>query len=196
MTTIEERSKRFTPKVNTSFCMARVWNGGLGGQCPLMPVSNSFGLCKTHAHRDAAEGLSHGRVDGPIPLEKLEEFEERWEKRGSNGSFVQGSPHGIPPASPQSKARSPSRTPRRIRTPPPEVTPKRKLSKRATPDAPTPSTPSIRKTPLKEGAGSCLARVWASGRGGQKLGRSLKRKAFQKRQKVILPFLFYSVETL
>lgn len=22
--------------------------------------------------------------------EKLEEFEERWEKRGSNGSFVQG----------------------------------------------------------------------------------------------------------
>lgn len=50
-------------------CTLKVWNGGLGGQCPLMPVSNSFGLCKTHAHRDAAEGLSHGRVDGPIPLD-------------------------------------------------------------------------------------------------------------------------------
>ena len=46
----------------------KVWNGGQGGQCPMMPTVQGFGLCKTHADRHAAEGLAHGRVDGPIPL--------------------------------------------------------------------------------------------------------------------------------
>ncbi len=45
----------------------KVWNGGQGGQCPMMPTVQGFGLCKTHAERHAAEGLAHGRVDGPIP---------------------------------------------------------------------------------------------------------------------------------
>ena len=48
---------------------AQVWNGGQGGQCPMMPSASGFGLCKTHAERHAAEGLAHGRVDGTIPLD-------------------------------------------------------------------------------------------------------------------------------
>ena len=47
----------------------QVWNGGQGGQCPMMPSASGFGLCKTHAERHAAEGLAHGRVDGTIPLD-------------------------------------------------------------------------------------------------------------------------------
>ena len=46
-----------------------MWNGGQGGQCPMMPAASGFGLCKTHSERHAAEGLAHGRVDGTIPLD-------------------------------------------------------------------------------------------------------------------------------
>ena len=91
MEPIDERSKCFTPVVNAAFCMARVrpprmieglalvwrlcvqvWNGGLGGQCPMMPLPQEC-LCKTHASRAKEEGLSHGRVDGPIPLDSWQQ---------------------------------------------------------------------------------------------------------------------------
>jgi hypothetical protein len=51
-------------------CKARVWNGGRGGQCQNRP-SNAGDLCAGHAR--FAE-LPHGRIDGPIPERKLEDF--------------------------------------------------------------------------------------------------------------------------
>ncbi|CAJ1412704.1 unnamed protein product [Effrenium voratum] len=150
---IDERSKRFTPAVSSSFCMARVWKGGLGGQCPMLP--SSLGLCKVHAEREAAEGLPHGRVDGPIPAEKLREFEKQAEKSGS--------PLRSPPRSPSPKARE-RRSPQA-----PQRTPQR------TPRTPAAASPrSGSRTPVR-GDGSrgdgdpsrCLARVWAEGKGGQ-----------------------------
>eukprot|EP00435_Cladocopium_sp_Y103_P040597 s254_g11.t1 len=163
MASIQERSARFTPKVNAGFCMARVWNGGQGGQCPMMPSASGFGLCKTHADRHAAEGLAHGRVDGTIPLEKLEEFEKRAEKNAMS-----------PPTSPGSPpARSPSRTPRKAppQTPPPRASRASPAPSGAPSAAPSPSSPAPSKrgpnAPLPEGIPRCEARVWAQGRGAQ-----------------------------
>mmetsp|Transcript_146148 Transcript_146148/g.207164 ORF Transcript_146148/g.207164 Transcript_146148/m.207164 type:complete len:241 (-) Transcript_146148:89-811(-) len=161
MMSIEERSLRFTPKVSPCFCMARVWNGGQGGQCPMMPTVQGFGLCKTHADRHAAEGLAHGRVDGPIPLEKLEEFEHR---AGQNSSEApSASPSPLRPVE-----RSPSRTPRRVSAKTPPSTPEKMPP--TTPAKTPPATPKkIRGpiVPLKEGVQRCHARIWAQGRGGQ-----------------------------
>lgn len=74
----------FTPEViDPTCCLARTWNGALGGQCcaaPLRPANAAdlgSGLCKSHFRqwKKSGHGLTHGRVDGPIPAEKLVEFE-------------------------------------------------------------------------------------------------------------------------
>ena len=68
----EDDASLFTPQqvLNTVRCEARVWGGGLGGQCTNRK-SLSSRFCKLHG-RDG--GPSHGCVDGPIPPAKLKAF--------------------------------------------------------------------------------------------------------------------------
>ena len=69
-----ERWRQFTPEtVDASKCMARVWNGGRGGQCRSKCVADSD-FCRSHGKQSDAGSLSHGRVDGDIPEPKYEEF--------------------------------------------------------------------------------------------------------------------------
>ena len=61
----------FTPAdaiLDGTKCLARLWAGGVGGQCKKRPVPDSD-LCKAHRAHQA-----HGKVDGPVPLAKLREF--------------------------------------------------------------------------------------------------------------------------
>jgi hypothetical protein len=61
--------KRFTPSmINQEFCMSRTWCDGKGGQCQKKRCAHSD-FCKLHSTKQ-----SHGRVDGPIPKDKLIEF--------------------------------------------------------------------------------------------------------------------------
>jgi len=63
--------RRFTPSsVNTSLCMARVWASGAGGQC--RHAQTTGGFCKVHNKDETWR--KHGRVDGEIPAQKLQEF--------------------------------------------------------------------------------------------------------------------------
>jgi len=64
--------KHFTPAdVNTTKCLARVWAGGAGGQCRTGRKEGSD-FCPSHAKSNSWK--AHGRVDGPIPVKKLQEF--------------------------------------------------------------------------------------------------------------------------
>ena len=59
---------RFTPSViDPALCLARTFNSGAGGQCRRKPRPGEVtcGVCKTPVH---------GRVDGPIPENKLAIF--------------------------------------------------------------------------------------------------------------------------
>ncbi|CAK8996465.1 Bacitracin synthase 1 (BA1) [Includes: ATP-dependent cysteine adenylase (CysA) (Cysteine activase) [Durusdinium trenchii] len=68
-------SMAFTPqKIDLGLCMARIWNGGQGGQCSLQKLGGDF--CKRHQEKWTV----HGRVDGPIPEKKLKEFEKSQKK--------------------------------------------------------------------------------------------------------------------
>eukprot|EP00931_Biecheleriopsis_adriatica_P056434 TRINITY_DN33432_c0_g1_i2.p1 TRINITY_DN33432_c0_g1~~TRINITY_DN33432_c0_g1_i2.p1 ORF type:complete len:927 (+),score=175.40 TRINITY_DN33432_c0_g1_i2:60-2840(+) len=61
----------FTPaKIYIGRCFARVWGSGRGGQCP-KPRRPSSDFCGTHGGQ---KPLPHGRVDGPVPAAKLQEF--------------------------------------------------------------------------------------------------------------------------
>eukprot|EP00931_Biecheleriopsis_adriatica_P070188 TRINITY_DN43975_c0_g1_i1.p1 TRINITY_DN43975_c0_g1~~TRINITY_DN43975_c0_g1_i1.p1 ORF type:complete len:335 (-),score=78.11 TRINITY_DN43975_c0_g1_i1:97-1101(-) len=100
---IEERSKAFTPVVSRQLCMARVWAGGIGGQCPLFPVVH--GLCKKHFTAQSSGTLSHGRVDGPVPEAKLAEFEAAAQRLGATSSRSSAS-GGSAPSSSASGSRS------------------------------------------------------------------------------------------
>merc|ERR1711971_1407668 len=63
--------KTFTPEsINHESCMARIWNGGKGGQCTKTKRVEGYDYCVTHKEKYVV----HGRVDGPIPLKKLKEF--------------------------------------------------------------------------------------------------------------------------
>mmetsp|Transcript_43000 Transcript_43000/g.98806 ORF Transcript_43000/g.98806 Transcript_43000/m.98806 type:complete len:293 (-) Transcript_43000:79-957(-) len=65
--------RKFTPDVvDNALCMARTWNGGVGGQCTRTPLSGSE-FCSMHGANDKWQ--VHGRLDGPIPDKKLREFE-------------------------------------------------------------------------------------------------------------------------
>ncbi|CAK9066875.1 TFIIS N-terminal domain-containing protein [Durusdinium trenchii] len=57
------------------FCMSRVWNEGLGAQCSF-PRRPGIDLCQMHNQQLKSQGyLTHGRVDGPIPPKKQNEFD-------------------------------------------------------------------------------------------------------------------------
>jgi hypothetical protein len=69
----------FTPRViDTKRCMARTWGGGLGAQCStrLRADTGKNDLCHLHARH-----IAHGRVDGPVPPVKLEEFRRAARRR-------------------------------------------------------------------------------------------------------------------
>lgn len=55
-------------QVCRELCMARVWGDGWGNQCTRRPAGGE--LCGFHQGR----ALVHGRVDGPVPEEKLMEM--------------------------------------------------------------------------------------------------------------------------
>lgn len=60
----------------------------MGAQCQRQPVSGGSGLCIQHCQQARSKsGLTHGRVDGPIPAAKLAEF-ERGAAAGSPGAPV------------------------------------------------------------------------------------------------------------
>eukprot|EP00931_Biecheleriopsis_adriatica_P062143 TRINITY_DN37419_c0_g1_i1.p1 TRINITY_DN37419_c0_g1~~TRINITY_DN37419_c0_g1_i1.p1 ORF type:complete len:239 (+),score=24.05 TRINITY_DN37419_c0_g1_i1:160-876(+) len=68
----------FTPwDINRQCCMARTWNQGRGGQCPMPRREGDF--CKIHASN--GKWRVHGRVDGSVPESKLEEFRKHTRKR-------------------------------------------------------------------------------------------------------------------
>ena len=74
---VVERWRQFTPgPILVGRCMARIWNGGAGGQCK----SRCFGdsdFCRTHGKQNDSGRLVHGRVDGDIPEPKYREFVNR-----------------------------------------------------------------------------------------------------------------------
>lgn len=101
---MDETSKRFTPlTLSPKLCMARVWAGGFGGQCPRLP--DKHGLCKIHAKAP----LSHGRVDGPVPAEKLQEFLQAESRRKAEDGAALPNATTTKPATvpvPKTKAKS------------------------------------------------------------------------------------------
>ena len=74
--------ERFTPQeINPSWCLARTWNDGRGGQCSRSRVTDSE-LCKACSNRAT---LVHGLVTGEIPEGKLKEFMRASERREGRG---------------------------------------------------------------------------------------------------------------
>ena len=62
----------FTPKhVDPAKCQARIWAGGIGGQCSHTPEDGRQ-FCR---HHSKDKWKVHGVVTGPIPEEKLSEFQ-------------------------------------------------------------------------------------------------------------------------
>eukprot|EP00929_Paragymnodinium_shiwhaense_P047384 TRINITY_DN24035_c0_g1_i1.p1 TRINITY_DN24035_c0_g1~~TRINITY_DN24035_c0_g1_i1.p1 ORF type:complete len:1703 (+),score=462.12 TRINITY_DN24035_c0_g1_i1:117-5225(+) len=78
----EESSwQRFTPAaVDYSLCLARTWANGQGGQCKRGQIQGQS-FCTMHAKK-----LTLGRVDGPIPQERLADFEKASSKKGGGRS--------------------------------------------------------------------------------------------------------------
>ena len=71
---VPERWRQFSPgPIDMSKCKARVWNGGLGGQCKSQCVGGSD-FCTTHGKQNESGRLTHGRIDGDIPERKFQEF--------------------------------------------------------------------------------------------------------------------------
>ena len=74
---VVERWRQFTPgPILVGRCMARIWNGGAGGQCKSKCVGDSD-FCRTHGKQNDSGRLVHGRVDGDIPEPKYQEFVNR-----------------------------------------------------------------------------------------------------------------------
>eukprot|EP00929_Paragymnodinium_shiwhaense_P093947 TRINITY_DN5428_c0_g1_i3.p1 TRINITY_DN5428_c0_g1~~TRINITY_DN5428_c0_g1_i3.p1 ORF type:complete len:505 (-),score=164.41 TRINITY_DN5428_c0_g1_i3:158-1573(-) len=66
--------------LNPLFCCSRAWGGGWGGQCTV-PRTAGSDYCKAHVKQIEKQGfLTHGRIDGPIPPKKREEF-ELWQRK-------------------------------------------------------------------------------------------------------------------
>ena len=77
---VVERWRQFTPgPIVVGRCMARIWNGGAGGQCKSRCVGDSE-FCRTHGKQSDSGRLVHGRVDGDIPEPKYQEFVNRVKK--------------------------------------------------------------------------------------------------------------------
>ena len=80
-----EEWRAFTPAVDAAGCMARIWAGGRGGQCANRRAPQQE-FCRQHRGEQV-----HGRVDGPIPLEKLMKFRAQAQRR-------RGGEGGVPAA--------------------------------------------------------------------------------------------------
>ena len=63
--------------IDNGLCRARVWSGGLGGQCTRKPKVDEF--CAQHAR---PESRKHGRVDEAIPAAVQREFDAHQKKKG------------------------------------------------------------------------------------------------------------------
>ena len=81
---VAEAWRNFTPEVHPSKCLARTWADGRGGQCTRPPVRGTE-YCKGH---ELESRRSHGRVDGPIPLEKLLRFRAASQRSGRDAVQV------------------------------------------------------------------------------------------------------------
>eukprot|EP00747_Dinoflagellata_sp_TGD_P081073 gnl/TRDRNA2_/TRDRNA2_161155_c0_seq1.p1 gnl/TRDRNA2_/TRDRNA2_161155_c0~~gnl/TRDRNA2_/TRDRNA2_161155_c0_seq1.p1 ORF type:complete len:769 (-),score=59.27 gnl/TRDRNA2_/TRDRNA2_161155_c0_seq1:52-2316(-) len=57
-----------------SSCMARVWGGGQGAQCSRARLQGAD-FCQQHSREhESGAGIPHGRIDGPVPEEKILDF--------------------------------------------------------------------------------------------------------------------------
>ena len=75
----------YTPEpVNVGRCMARTWADGRGGQCTRAPTA-STDLCRMHVKQMGCAAWL-GKVDGPIPDVKLEEFRRKGTPRVLSGA--------------------------------------------------------------------------------------------------------------
>ena len=85
--------RSFTPAVvNADLCLGRTWNGGAGGQCASRPLGPR---AKDGEQRDLCrrcQNNAHGRVDGPVPKQKLLEFKACAEKRSAKVNAAGGVP--------------------------------------------------------------------------------------------------------
>jgi len=121
----------------------------------LVPVGK--GLCQCHMDKEASVGLSYGRVDGPVPIDKLLEF-ERAAAESSSGA-VAGT-ELVPPTAVDTKAVKAARG--RSRSTLAKAKAKQKGAKTKEKEN---CEPADRSTTRK--GWRCRARVWASGLGGQ-----------------------------
>ena len=94
----EAEWRRFTPSsIDSRLCLGRTWNNASDGQCPKSKPSGED-LCVTCSKR-----LPHGRVDGPIPANKLKEFERSASRRTDSGQGKSRKARAMPKAHSTSK---------------------------------------------------------------------------------------------
>ncbi|CAK9088971.1 unnamed protein product [Durusdinium trenchii] len=82
----QEPWRDFTPKsIDSTKCLARIWNDGFGGQCDAdRPKDNK--LCWRHQRLAVSkQGLIYGLADGPIPEHRLRQFQAAVVKGTSGG---------------------------------------------------------------------------------------------------------------
>lgn len=82
--------KSFTPSsVDALKCMARTWSQGRGGQCTRdRRAGDLFCTC----HGTGEKWTVHGRVDGPIPEAKLQEFQRTRLRRAASEALADAAP--------------------------------------------------------------------------------------------------------
>jgi hypothetical protein len=146
-------------------CVSRVWGGGRGGQCKLRPTAGSE-FCSTHLAQCRASSsgweTAHGRVDGPVPPQKIACFEWAEFQRISAIRAAQ-----------RMRALSPRLEAPGIGSPPPSQPSQSVPALRISPAGASQSSPSlgIESAPgppsLSSHNGTCIARVCSEGRGGQ-----------------------------
>eukprot|EP00929_Paragymnodinium_shiwhaense_P000334 TRINITY_DN100582_c0_g1_i1.p1 TRINITY_DN100582_c0_g1~~TRINITY_DN100582_c0_g1_i1.p1 ORF type:complete len:311 (+),score=78.33 TRINITY_DN100582_c0_g1_i1:134-1066(+) len=106
----DEEWRKFTPLVvDKTKCLARTWNGGTGGQCGKNATEGDF--CGAHGGQ-AQKWKVHGRVDGSIPENKLNEFKRaaaRLSGAGTAGKSVSSS--AAAPKKAAAKAKAPQAAP-------------------------------------------------------------------------------------
>jgi len=117
----EETHHTFAAVPSDDRCMARVWNRGQGGQCSRRRTEDSE-LCGQHDLEAQQRGLTHGRIDGEIPKEKLLEFTVASVRmlQGDEDAACRSQP---PPAQSRSKPAARSRSELRRRSDVPEIDP-------------------------------------------------------------------------
>jgi len=122
--------KRFSPShVDATKCMGRVWAGGQGGQCGRSRQESEL-FCPFHLKNDGWR--KHGRLDGPIPESKLQEFLKESRKTPTSTST---------PSKKRERESEPTSTPEDAQKIKPRLKHKRKL----TPPLLTPDGQTLKK---------------------------------------------------